>query len=150
MTNLSCVVIGEDNILLYTLQELAHWGFHILAVFSNTCSVQAYCKQNGIERYSRNASIEKHLQAVHFDFMFSISNPRVLKKSELRLARKMAVNYHDSLLPAYAGVNASSWAIINGESRHGVTLHVIDDDIDTGHILETEEFEVSPMIRLSP
>ena len=46
-----------------------------------------------------------------------------------------SVNIHPSLLPKYRGIHPISWALINGEKRTGVTVHVIDDGIDTGPIL---------------
>lgn len=144
MASLSCVVIGEGNILLSSLKQLHNFHVDTKAVFSNTDHVHTFCQQQGIAVYRRGASIETHLSMVSFDYLFSINNPRVLKEGELRLARQLAINYHDSPLPAYAGVNASSWAIINGETQHGITLHVIDVGIDTGHVLEKEEVPILP------
>ena len=140
----SCVLIGEGNILLSSLQQLMTFRCEVKAVFSNTDHVQAWCHQQNIPVHSRSACLESTLQTVKYDYLLSINNPRVLKEGELRLARKLNVNYHDSLLPAYAGVNASSWALLNGETRHGVTLHVVEVGIDTGHVLESEKVEILP------
>ena len=46
-----------------------------------------------------------------------------------------AVNVHSSLLPRYRGVHPVSWALINGETETGVTLHRIGEGADTGPIL---------------
>lgn len=46
-----------------------------------------------------------------------------------------AMNLHSSLLPKYRGVHPVSWALIDGETETGVTLHRIDAGIDTGPIL---------------
>jgi len=45
-----------------------------------------------------------------------------------------AFNLHPGPLPKYAGLNAPSWAIHNGETEHGVTLHWLEPGIDTGPI----------------
>ena len=46
-----------------------------------------------------------------------------------------AINVHSSLLPRYRGVHPVSWALIEGASETGVTVHIIDAGIDTGSIL---------------
>ena len=45
------------------------------------------------------------------------------------------VNGHPSLLPRYRGPSPVAWAIRNGESEIGFTLHYMDADLDTGNIL---------------
>ena len=57
-------------------------------------------------------------------------------------------NLHPGTLPEYAGLNGPSWAIYNGEPRHGITVHWMTPEIDTGPIayrqeLETEEGETA-------
>ncbi len=44
-------------------------------------------------------------------------------------------NLHASLLPEYRGAAPINWAIINGETKTGVTTFFIDDKIDTGEII---------------
>lgn len=50
-------------------------------------------------------------------------------------ARLAAINIHDSLLPKYGGFAPISWAVANGESEVGVTVHAIEEEIDLGPIL---------------
>ncbi len=78
-----------------------------------------------------------------FDYLFSIVNETILSKDLLSLPRKMAINYHDALLPRYAGMHATSWALMNGESVHGISWHVVNDLIDGGDILQQRCIEVS-------
>jgi methionyl-tRNA formyltransferase len=52
-------------------------------------------------------------------------------------------NLHASLLPQYRGAAPINHAIINGESRSGVTTFLIDEKIDTGNILLRKEVPVS-------
>ncbi|KAK7104813.1 uncharacterized protein [Littorina saxatilis] len=144
MASVSCVFIGEGNILLSSIRHVLTLGCRVKAVFSNTENVQIWCQQQDIPVHARSARLDSSLQGVSFDYLFSINNPRVLKEAELRLAGHLNVNYHDSLLPAYAGVNASAWALINGETRHGITLHVMEVGIDTGHVLEREQVPILP------
>ena len=52
-------------------------------------------------------------------------------------------NLHASLLPNYRGAAPIHWAIINGETKTGVTTFFIDEKIDTGAIILKEEIEIS-------
>jgi methionyl-tRNA formyltransferase len=62
----------------------------------------------------------------------------------IELARHGGINYHPSLLPKYRGGSAINWAIINGESETGVTIHFIDEGLDTGPILLQEKVDITP------
>ena len=44
-------------------------------------------------------------------------------------------NLHFSLLPSYKGMHTSAFPILNGEKYSGVTIHKIDNGIDTGDII---------------
>ncbi|GAB3921029.1 hypothetical protein GCM10028804_16200 [Larkinella terrae] len=79
-----------------------------------------------------------------FDYLFSISNDYILPESILDLPRRCTINYHDGPLPAYAGVHATFWALINQEKEHAITWHIVDAGIDTGPILKQHWFPVEP------
>lgn len=53
-------------------------------------------------------------------------------------------NLHASLLPAYRGAAPINWAIINGETRTGVTTFFLSHEIDTGDIIARREVEILP------
>jgi methionyl-tRNA formyltransferase len=53
------------------------------------------------------------------------------------------VNCHPSLLPKHRGSNPYSSVIIAGEDKTGVTFHLVDEGIDTGHILLQKEVIIS-------
>ncbi len=59
-------------------------------------------------------------------------------------ARYGGINYHPSLLPRYRGGSAINWAVINGETETGVTIHFIDEGVDTGPILLQETVKIEP------
>lgn len=52
-------------------------------------------------------------------------------------------NLHGSLLPAYRGAAPINWAIINGDTKTGVTTFFLDKDIDTGSIIQQSEISIS-------
>ena len=55
-----------------------------------------------------------------------------------------SICYHPSLLPRYRGASAINWAVINGETKTGLTIFWVDEGIDTGDILLQKEVEVGP------
>ncbi len=67
---------------------------------------------------------------------------RMLPKSVWALPKYGTFNLHASLLPAYRGAAPINWAIINGETKTGVTTFFIDDKIDTGEIILQREIAI--------
>ncbi|MGI9862014.1 methionyl-tRNA formyltransferase [Moorella naiadis] len=68
----------------------------------------------------------------------------ILPQAMIDLATHGGINYHPSLLPAYRGGSAMNWAIINGETETGVTIHQIDAGVDTGPIILQEKVTIDP------
>lgn len=56
----------------------------------------------------------------------------------------VCLNVHGALLPKYRGNGTLNWALVNGERKSGVTVHVIDAGIDTGPIVLQRAFSLSP------
>ncbi|UNC91864.1 methionyl-tRNA formyltransferase [Candidatus Contubernalis alkaliaceticus] len=61
----------------------------------------------------------------------------------IKMATYGGINYHPSLLPKYRGGSAINWAVINGEKETGVTVHYIDEGVDTGDIILQEKFPIT-------
>ncbi|MFC6877822.1 methionyl-tRNA formyltransferase [Flavobacterium myungsuense] len=68
---------------------------------------------------------------------------RMLPKVVWEMPQLGTFNLHASLLPNYRGAAPINWAIINGESKTGVTTFFIDDKIDTGAMILSNEIEIS-------
>jgi methionyl-tRNA formyltransferase len=54
------------------------------------------------------------------------------------------IQYHPSLLPRHKGGSAINWAVINGETKTGVTIFWPDEGLDTGPILLQKEVSIGP------
>ncbi|CDO87458.1 methionyl-tRNA formyltransferase [Mycobacterium triplex] len=54
------------------------------------------------------------------------------------------LNFHDSLLPKLTGFSPVLWALISGESEFGLTVHRMDDGLDTGDILVQRSLPIGP------
>ncbi len=82
-----------------------------------------------------DAELAVRLADAHADVMVA-SNWRTWIPPEIfTVPRLGALNVHDSLLPAYAGFAPLNWALINGEPEVGVTVHVMDAELDRGDIV---------------
>jgi len=68
----------------------------------------------------------------------------ILPECFLNYPRLGTIQYHPSLLPKHRGGSAINWAIINGETKTGVSIFWPDKGIDTGPILLQKEVEISP------
>lgn len=67
---------------------------------------------------------------------------RMLPEVVWRMPKYGTFNLHASLLPNYRGAAPINWAIINGETKTGVTTFFIDDKIDTGAMILNKEIEI--------
>ena len=68
---------------------------------------------------------------------------RMLPKVVWEMPQYGTFNLHASLLPNYRGAAPINWAIINGETKTGVTTFFIDDKIDTGAMILSNVIEIS-------
>ena len=73
------------------------------------------------------------------DLIFlSVEFDKIIKVE--KFASKYLYNIHFSLLPKYKGVYTAIWPLLNFETETGVTLHLIEDGIDTGPIIDQNSF----------
>ena len=61
----------------------------------------------------------------------------------IALPTRAAINFHDGPLPEYAGLNTPVWALLNGETQHGVTWHLMTREVDRGDILAQRRFDLT-------
>lgn len=86
------------------------------------------------------ASFVEALRAIGPDVIIAWSYSMILPASVLAIPAHGAVNVHGGPLPEYRGGHVAQWAIINGEREFGVTLHYMDEGIDTGPIIDARRF----------
>lgn len=134
------VIIGNSTLIIPCGEYLLDNGFKILAVVTSDAEVKKWCSSGKIP-VIQEADIHE-VKKMEFDYLFSIVYLKVLPVEITKKPKKAAINYHDALLPAYAGIHATSWAIMNGEKKHGITWHVMEEKLDTGNILVQKEIEI--------
>lgn len=77
-------------------------------------------------------------QCAEYDLILSFGYRHILKKKHLERCKRPPVNVHPSLLPFNGGTHANFWAWYD-KTPHGVTIHHIDEGIDTGDIIVQKE-----------
>lgn len=139
---ISCILIGQDNLLIQCGQLLLDRNHHIQAVISSQPMIQSWCAKNNLHCVPTLSALRAESKP-SVDYLFSIVNGTILKADDLILAKKGAINYHDALLPKYAGVHATTWSILNNEPYHGITWHMITEGIDEGDVVYQSGFPVT-------
>ncbi|MGC9069703.1 MAG: methionyl-tRNA formyltransferase [Elusimicrobiales bacterium] len=86
-----------------------------------------------------NAELEKIIEDLKPDYGFVVAYGMIIKKSTLEMVKNGLFNLHFSLLPAYRGADPVRWALINGELKTGVSVFKIDEGLDTGPILLSQQ-----------
>jgi methionyl-tRNA formyltransferase len=95
------------------------------------------------ERVRRPEAVE-HLRALAPEAMVVVGYGQIIPQTIIDLAPLGIINVHASLLPKYRGAGPIQWAIINGETRTGVTTMRINAGLDTGDMLLKAETEIDP------
>lgn len=91
--------------------------------------------------YPDNAAF---LSSIRPDLLVVVGT-RKLKKEIFSLAPGGAINLHSGILPFYRGSDSEFWALYNSEpDKVGVTIHFIDDGLDTGDIIVQERQRIHP------
>ncbi|MGC1617031.1 MAG: methionyl-tRNA formyltransferase [Candidatus Acidiferrum sp.] len=78
------------------------------------------------------------------DVMVIIAYGQIIPGRLLPIPKYGWINLHASLLPKYRGAAPINWAIVNGETKTGVSSMRIDAGMDTGEILLQKEMEIGP------
>jgi methionyl-tRNA formyltransferase len=92
----------------------------------------------------RAPEVQELLQKLAPDVIVIIAYGQIIPARLLPIPKFGWINLHASLLPKYRGAAPIHWAIVNGETKTGVTSMRIDAGMDTGEILLQEEMEIGP------
>jgi methionyl-tRNA formyltransferase len=92
----------------------------------------------------RSDSAQEFFKRLAPDAVVVIAYGQIIPKSLIEIPRFGWINLHASLLPKYRGAAPIQRAILNGETKTGLTTMQIDAGLDTGPILEQLELEIGP------
>lgn len=90
----------------------------------------------------RSGSFAESIRGLDVDLLVNVHSLLVLDSEVVGAPRIGSFNLHPGPLPEYAGLNAPSWAIYEGETTHAATLHWMDSGIDTGPVAHRASFAI--------
>jgi len=148
------VLVAEEAAGVHALRSIAAQdGVELVAVLTGTPSGtkrgmvvadvanKLGCTVLPAERV-RDPAFGDWLRGEGIDLLVNVHSLYVIHGDVVEAPRIGSFNLHPGPLPGYAGLNAPSWAIFNGESRHAVTLHWVAPGIDTGAIAYDAWFDL--------
>jgi methionyl-tRNA formyltransferase len=91
----------------------------------------------------KDESFLEELKALNANLQIVVAF-RMLPEVVWKMPKLGTFNLHASLLPNYRGAAPINWAIINGDTKTGVTTFYIDDKIDTGAMILNSEIAIAP------
>jgi folate-dependent phosphoribosylglycinamide formyltransferase PurN len=95
-------------------------------------------------RNINHPNIENFIRAQQPDIIISAFFNRILKPNIIGIPRLGVLNIHPGWLPDYKGVMNYFWVLKNNDATAGVTLHWINEGIDTGDIISRRRFTIHP------
>jgi phosphoribosylglycinamide formyltransferase-1 len=147
------LVSGEGT----NLQALIDAGLPVAAVASNKPGVRALerAERAGIEmavfdspdydsREERDIALAEWLKRRGVELVVCAGYMHLLTPAFLDRFPGRIVNVHPSLLPEFPGTRAIEDALAAGVERTGVTVHLVDEGVDSGPVLAQEEVPVEP------
>jgi methionyl-tRNA formyltransferase len=80
--------------------------------------------------------------ALKIDLLITNNYSMIIRPDLLKLLGGNAINVHWAMLPMNRGCNPVNWPVIKGESKSGITLHYMDDGLDSGDIIAQREVPI--------
>jgi len=154
---LRIVFMGTPDFAVATLKTLVDAKYNIVGVITapdkpagrgrklNESAVKKYAQSEGLHILQptnlKAESFLEELKALQANLQIIVAF-RMLPEVVWSMPKHGTFNLHASLLPNYRGAAPIHWAIINGETKTGVTTFFIDEKIDTGAIILQNEIDI--------
>ena len=158
-SNPSIIFMGTPEFAVASLHALSENGFHVAAVVTapdkpagrglklSESAVKRYANQKNIPVLQpvrlKDPVFHEQLKSFQPDVQIIVAF-RMLPEIVWSMPPLGTINLHGSLLPQYRGAAPINRAIMNGESKTGVTTFKLQQEIDTGNILLMEEISIGP------
>jgi methionyl-tRNA formyltransferase len=145
---LTVALVAEEGAGAAALRLLARREQPIAAVLTKTPAVASLVADLGLRRLEpgvvEDADFAGWLAEQRVDLLLNVHSVLNPEPEVLVAPRIGSFNMHPGPLPRYAGFNAPSWAIAEGEERHAVTVHWMTPEMDAGPIAYERWFEIAP------
>lgn len=157
MNKLRVLFMGTPEFAVGVLDRLVSSEIDVVGVVTAADKPAGRGKRlqaSAVKQYAEKQNIEvlqpTNLKSEEFQEDLKRLNPNLMVVVAFRMLPKVVwdfpeygtFNLHASLLPQYRGAAPINWAIINGEKETGVTTFFIDEEIDTGKIIESEQIPI--------
>jgi phosphoribosylglycinamide formyltransferase-1 len=96
------------------------------------------------DRAARDDAIIAHLRAANIHLIVLAGYMQILSEEFIGAFFGRVINVHPSLLPKYPGLRAIEQALEAGDNQTGVTVHYVDEGVDTGPIIAQEALGIIP------
>lgn len=153
----TAVVFAYHNVGARCLKVLVDAGIDIKLVVTHHDNPKENIWFDSVAKYAESSKLPyikiqepelknlvKTVEEIRPDFIFSFYFRFMLPNEILNVAPKKAFNMHGSLLPKYRGRVPINWAIVNGETETGATLHLMEVKPDAGDIVDQKSVEILP------
>ncbi|KAA0889723.1 formyltransferase [Oryzomonas rubra] len=149
------IVCAYHNVGYRCIEELLRQGADIALIFTHEDSpteeiwfksVRELADRHGIPYLTTDISLPENVdrvRAIAPAFLFSFYYRNMIKPAVLEIPKQGAFNLHGSYLPKYRGRVPVNWAVINGESETGATLHHMVEKPDAGAIVDQERVDIA-------
>lgn len=144
---LRIALLGTHHPAVPTLRVLAERGWIAVVVMPREAGEKNDDLINLCEEFSLPWTFElTKIDGYEPNLILAANYPKLVPRSYLE--RIPCLNTHWSLLPRWRGVHPTAWALINGDERIGLTVHLMDHDFDVGPILAQPFVEVTSDLTL--
>ena len=156
---LRIVYMGTPDFAVAPLKALVDNGFNVVAVVTGEdkpqgrgrkimpTPVKELAQSLGIPVMQpaklKDEAFQAELRSYNADLQVVVAF-RMLPESVWAMPKLGTFNLHTAILPQYRGAAPINWAVINGETKSGVTTFMLDHDIDTGRIMLKQEVDILP------
>ena len=155
---LGVLVSGEGSNLQAILDTLhGREGIEVVAVGSNRADARGlerarragvqtavFARDEFTDRATRDVAMGDWLAEHGVELVVLAGYMELLSPEFVRRFAGRLINVHPSLLPAFPGLHPIQQAIDYGVRVMGVTVHFVDEGVDTGPIIAQEAFEIDP------
>lgn len=152
------VFMGTPDFAVGTLEKIVEAGHEVALVISMPDKKKGRGKKmqaTPVKEVALKYGLEVHqpikvndeetldlLDEIKPDVIVVVAYGQILRKHILELPKYGCINVHASLLPKYRGAAPINWAIINGETKSGITTMMMEKGLDTGDMLLMEEVDI--------
>jgi len=154
----SIIFMGTPDFAVASLEALLKAGINVKAVVTATdkpagrghklqfsavkkCAIENNLPVLQPEKF-KNEDFLNELASFKAD-LFVVVAFRMLPKVVWDMPEMGTINLHASLLPQYRGAAPINWAVINGDKETGATTFFIEEEIDTGKIIDNTKISIS-------